>query len=261
MSLPGDEAASFQAAPRTHVADGVFDQIATAILRGELAAGSTLPPERILADRFQTSRIIARQALHRLADIGLVRVRQGGATVVLDPNETGDLRILELVYRLAPSGDSGAIDARHTLEKQMLQGLSLVEVAARCARPVDLERIDAMTRAFASQPADEGAYRAFEERFWRALAAAGKNRIFGMEVAWWYRVLGERPRMERYVPSPMALRVAFYRELARRLAKDQAPVLFYLKTVGPLLSALRSRPARDAVSPASRKASSSRSAR
>ena len=68
MSLPGDEAASFQAAPRTHVADGVFDQIATAILRGELAAGSTLPPERVLADRFQTSRIIARQALHRLAD-------------------------------------------------------------------------------------------------------------------------------------------------------------------------------------------------
>ena len=141
------------------------------------------------------------------------------------------MRILELVYRLAPSGDSGAIDARHALEKQMLQGLSLVEVAARCAEPVDLlERIDAMTRAFAfGEPADEGAYRAFEERFWRACwRPQAEPHLRDGEVAWWYRVLGERPRMERYVPSPVALRVAFYRELARRLAKDQAPALFYL---------------------------------
>ncbi|HEY8088305.1 MAG TPA: GntR family transcriptional regulator, partial [Polyangiaceae bacterium] len=237
MALDDEAPPSFQAARRTHVADAVFDQIAGAILRGDLPPGSSLPPERVLAERFQTSRIIARQALHSLADVGLVRVRQGGATLVLDPNDAGDLRILELVYRLAPSGDAGAIDARQTLEKQLLQGLSLVEVAARCARRSELEKLDAMTAEFAAGSPDEAAYRAFEERFWRAVAAAGRSRIFRMEVAWWYRVLSSPPRMERYVPSVLPARVAFYRELARRLAKDQAPVLFYLRSVGPLLAA------------------------
>jgi len=90
---------------------------------------------------------------------------------------------------------------------------------------------------------DEEGYRTFEERFWRSLASAGKSRIFRMEVAWWYRVLAAPPRMERYVPSALAARVSFYRELARRLARDQAPVAFYLKSVGPLLAVLRSRPA------------------
>ncbi|MGH7296964.1 MAG: FadR/GntR family transcriptional regulator, partial [Polyangiaceae bacterium] len=203
MATDDDAPGSFQIARRSHVADAVFDQIAAAILRGDLAAGSALPPERVLAEQFQTSRIIARQALHRLADLGLVRVRQGGATLVLDPNDAGDLRILELVYRLAPSGDAGAIDARQTLEKQLLQGLCLVEVAARCARRTDLERIEAMTSSLASGDLDEAGYRAFEERFWRAVAAAGRSRIFRMEVAWWYRVLVAPPRMERYAPSAL----------------------------------------------------------
>ncbi len=76
----------FQTARRSHVADDVFDQVAAAILRGDLAPGSSLPPERALAEQFGTSRIIARQAIHRLAEYGLVRVRQGGATIVLDPD-------------------------------------------------------------------------------------------------------------------------------------------------------------------------------
>jgi DNA-binding FadR family transcriptional regulator len=250
-----DAPASFQVAPRAHVADAVFDQIASAILRGDLVAGSALPPERVLAEKFQTSRIIARQALHRLAEIGLVRVRQGGATLVLDPNDAGDLRILELVYRLAPSGDAGAIDARQTLEKQLLQGLCLVEIAARCGKLAELERIDAMAASFAAGDLDEASYRAFEKRFWRAVAAAGRSRIFRMEVAWWYRVLVAPPRMERYAPSALTERVAFYRELARRLARGDAPVPFYLRSVGPLLSALRSRPS-DPVSPGRKKATS-----
>ncbi|HEY6461276.1 MAG TPA: GntR family transcriptional regulator [Polyangiaceae bacterium] len=240
--LPDEGPSSFQAAARAHVADAVFDQIASAILRGELAPGTALPPERVLAERFETSRIIARQALHRLADLGLVRVRQGGATVVLDPDEAGDLRILELVYRLTPAGEAGAIDARQTLEKQLLQGLCLVEVAARCGSRTELERVDAMASSFDEAQADEAAYRAFEEHFWRAVARAGKSRIFQMEVAWWYRVLAAPPRMERYVPSALAARVAFYRELARRLAKGQAAVAFYLHATEPLLAALRRRP-------------------
>jgi DNA-binding FadR family transcriptional regulator len=239
MATDAPDLQPFSAAQRPHVADGVFDQIAVAILRGDLAPGGTLPPERVLAKQFQSSRIIARQAIHRLADAGLVRVRQGGATVVLDPNESGDLRILELLYRLTPSGERGALDARQTVEKQLLQGISLVEVAARCAKPKDLERLHAMAAEALAGSLTEADYYAFEERFWRAVAKAGRNRILEMEVAWWYRVLVDPPRVVRYVPSTIGARVEFYLELARRLACGEAPLAFYVASVSPLLEGLR----------------------
>src|SRR5579862_7219403 len=93
----------FREIARGHAADEIFDQLAQAVLSGELAVGAPLPPERVLAERFGVSRIIARQAVHRLAEVGLVRVRQGGSTVVLDPEQSSDLRVIELLYRLGPS--------------------------------------------------------------------------------------------------------------------------------------------------------------
>src|SRR5438105_15437772 len=83
-----------------HAADAVFDQLAVAILDGCLPPGTSLPPERGLSERFGVSRLIVRQAVHRLAEIGLVRVRQGGPTQVVHPNEARDIRVVELIYRL-----------------------------------------------------------------------------------------------------------------------------------------------------------------
>jgi GntR family transcriptional repressor for pyruvate dehydrogenase complex len=248
MATPEDEAlpsSGFRATPRTHAADDVFEQLASAILRGELAVGSALPPERVLAGEFGTSRIIARQAIHRLAELGLVSVRQGGATLVQSVDENGDLRLLELLYRTARPSGARLLDARQVLEKQLLQGLSLVEITARCAKEKDCVRIREMSEEFARGAVDEASYVAFEERFWRELAAAGGNRILRMEVAWWYRVLPERPRVERYAPSPLVARVAFYRELARRLAEGDAAVEFYLQAVTPLLAVLRGQPRKE----------------
>jgi len=231
----------FQAVARPHMADDIFNQLAAAILQGEMPAGSTLPPERVLAEQFTTSRIIARQAIHRLAELGLVRVRQGGATTVQGLDEAGDLRVLEILYRLAPSRHAPAIAPQQVLEKQILQGMCLLDVASRCADPTDLEGISAMTEGFAAGGIDEAAYVRFEELFWRAVSKAGDNRIFILEVAWWYRALPERPRLEQVAPSPLADRVAFYRELARRLAKGDAPGRYYWGAMSPILETLRAR--------------------
>jgi DNA-binding FadR family transcriptional regulator len=234
----------FQAARRAHIADDVFDQLAGAILRGELPTGTALPPERTLAAQFGTSRIIARQAIHRLAEHGLVRVRQGGATVILDADGAGDLRILELYYRLTPHEGPRSIDPRHAAERQLLQGYAIVDVGARCARKSDLARIDEMAQELLAGPLDETRFVAFEERFWRALAAAGKNRILAMELSWWYRLLRDHPRADRRAASPLAERAAFYRALATRLAKGDDAAGFYLGAIAPMLRALR--PGREA---------------
>jgi GntR family transcriptional regulator, transcriptional repressor for pyruvate dehydrogenase complex len=228
-------------ARRGHVADEVFEHLAGAILRGELAPGSALPPERVLAERYGVSRIIARQGVHRLAEMALVRVRQGGATVVLDPHEATDLRVLALFYRFAPrSGSRGAhsrADVADMIEKQYLQGLSIVEVASRRASAAELRAVRELVERVSSAPAELARFADFEEGFWRMLAVAGKNRIFRMEVGWWYEALPERPVARAVAAATPAVRIGFYRELARRLAEHETPTEYYLAIVRPILDA------------------------
>src|SRR5438105_12895411 len=109
-----------------HAADAVFDQLAVAIIEGSLPPGTSLPPERELSERFGVSRLIVRQAVHRLADVGLVRVRQGGPTHVVHPNDARDIRVVELLYRL---GRNTPRDIRELIERQFLHGHSLLLLA------------------------------------------------------------------------------------------------------------------------------------
>lgn len=220
-----------------HSGDVVFDHLAGAILRGDLPARSTLPPERVFAERYGVSRIIVRQAVHRLADMGLVRVRQGGATTVLDPEEATDLRVLALFYRLAP-GESSLLNRHDMIEKQYLQGLSIVSVAARRAGDESLRRIARLVEAYARGDQKHAPVEELEEQFWRALAKAGGNRIFVIEVGWWYDVLRERPLPRQVTSLPRKTRLAFYAELARRLTARERAVEYYLEVVGPILDAM-----------------------
>lgn len=228
------EAATFREVRRAHVADDVFDQLAAAILRGDHAPGSALPPERSLVERFGVSRVLVRQAVHRLAELGLVRVRQGGATIILDPADATDLGVLALFYRFAPRGGVSAIDVGDMIEKQYLQGLSILDVAARRATRAELTAL--LARIDDERDAALVDFAAFEERYWRALAAIGKNRIFKMEVSFWYESLPERPIPLRVATTPVAIRFAFAREIVRRLVHDERPVEFYLESVRGLLA-------------------------
>lgn len=58
------------------------DQLATAIDRGQLLAGSALPSERGLATNLGLSRMTVRRAFEELVEAGLVEQRQGSGTYV-----------------------------------------------------------------------------------------------------------------------------------------------------------------------------------
>jgi len=227
----------FTPVERGHAADVIFKQLAAAILTGELAPGSPLPPERVLGEQFGVSRIVLRQAVHRLADVGLVRVRQGGASIVLDPGDAGDIRLIGLYYQLDPGGERTRVIRRDAIEKQSLQGLALIDVCGRRASAAEKQRLHELTLAFDPHAATEPDVAAFEESFWRAASRAGKNRIFEMEVVWWYDTLAEeRPAPES--AAPIADRIAFYRELARLLVAGSGATHYYLAVTTPRLEAL-----------------------
>jgi GntR family transcriptional regulator, transcriptional repressor for pyruvate dehydrogenase complex len=229
--------AGFQPVQRGHAADTIFEQLAAAILTGELSPGAPLPPERILGDQFGVSRIVLRQAVHRLAEVGLVRVRQGGATIVLDPGEAGDIRLIGLYYALDPGGERARTIRRDAIEKQSLQGLSLVDVCSRRGSREEKQHLLDLALAFEEASGTEADFAAFEETFWRAVARSGKNRIFEMEVVWWYDTLADgRPAVES-APA-LAVRIAFYRELARLLVSGNGATQYYLAVTSPQLEAL-----------------------
>ncbi|MBX3204140.1 MAG: FadR family transcriptional regulator [Labilithrix sp.] len=213
-----------------HAADPIHDKLALAILDGTLAPGSSLPPERELAERFGVSRLIVRQALHRLADVGLVRVRQGGPSLVVHPNEAKDLRVIDLIYRL---GQGGAREVRELIERQFLHGYALLFLAAKRASKERLRALAEMAEDYAARGAPVAEMLAFEKRFFQALGEATDNRFYQLETSWWFHMVegrGERPAV-----FTDEQRQAFYREIARRLVEDKDAARFYLDTLSPIL--------------------------
>ncbi len=213
---------AFPKVPRTHAADHVFEELARRIVRGELPEGAALPPERVLAEQFGVSRIIARQAVHRLSDMGLLEVRQGGKTLVRPFGEITDVRALMLLYRFCPDDPELAAEI---FEKQYLQGLALVERAGRHLNRGDHRTLRAAAESDADLPA-------VEEAFWRALASLGRNRVLRIETAWWYANMPQRNR----APAEEAPVRAFYIELARRIALGDDAVGYYRLALAPALA-------------------------
>ena len=74
----------------TRLNERIAQALTHAIASGEYELGSTLPPEAALCATFRASRFTVRQALRRLAEIGLIETRQGaGSRVVSRTARTG----------------------------------------------------------------------------------------------------------------------------------------------------------------------------
>ncbi|AZG46376.1 FadR/GntR family transcriptional regulator [Gordonia insulae] len=117
-------------APRS-VPEDVYEQIVEGVLSGDLPAGDTLPSERELARMLGVSRPAVREALRRVAGAGLVSIRQGQGTRVLDPASSGGLDLLPRL--LVRNGELDPAVARSIVEARALVGPKVAELAARRA--------------------------------------------------------------------------------------------------------------------------------
>ncbi|HEX4842520.1 MAG TPA: GntR family transcriptional regulator [Limnobacter sp.] len=87
--MPFDTAVNKQS-----LSEQVYAQLRDRILRGELPEGSELPSERLLAETLQVNRGAVREAIKRLQQARLVRVRHGGATQVENFEAEAGLELL-----------------------------------------------------------------------------------------------------------------------------------------------------------------------
>jgi DNA-binding FadR family transcriptional regulator len=214
-------------------ADYVFETLSRAILMGELVPGSVLATQRALSQQFGVSPLVVRQATHRLEELGLVRVRQGSTTIVLDPSEAADLRLTQLQLELATPGDRLSLAARET---QSLSTLPLLILAERRIQDDELDELDALVDTIPEQPsAREQAQ--FRRQFWGIIARATRNPILEHQIRWWARVMqdmeGRGTANVEATGAQLAPR-STYRGLVRALRRKRGTVDYWMKVIEPL---------------------------
>lgn len=156
--------------------DEIIDHLQRRILRGEIAVGARLPPERDLAIELGTNRSTLREALRALEAQGLVRARQGDGVRVLDFRKTGELNLIAPFF-LAAEGEERARLLADMLRIRRLVAREAVVLAARRATPAEVAEIERLLDAMidAAEREDRVAVPRAELALYRAITEASHS--------------------------------------------------------------------------------------
>ena len=143
-------------APREPAHQAAEHILRRAILRGELAPGERLPPERELATQLGVSRLTLRSALAMLDAAGLVTVRHGSGYVVRDFVRDGGPDLLAGVAELASErGEFPDIAAELLRVRRHLAHAALERLVEHPPTPAAIHAVVGAIDAMASVGADE----------------------------------------------------------------------------------------------------------
>jgi len=123
--------------------EAIFELLLGEILRGDVAPGARLPPERALAARFATNRNTLREAVRKLELLGLVRARQGQGVTVRDFRRHGTISLLGPFIRHAPDLTERVRVFTDLLTSRLLVLEQAVNLAAQRGEPEDFAALTA----------------------------------------------------------------------------------------------------------------------
>lgn len=156
------------------VFEQVAEQIEKRILDGELHSGDRLPTERELAEQFHVSRTAVREAMKILAQKGLVDMRPGRGTIVIDGAHEAMQNSIDLAMKLKlgeVGGSDNLVEVREILE---------IEIAALAAARATEKEIVAMheaVRVMDENLNDADAFISADNNFHEALAQGTQNTL------------------------------------------------------------------------------------
>jgi GntR family transcriptional repressor for pyruvate dehydrogenase complex len=151
----------------------IVEQITAQIRSGQLRTGDQLPNERDLSEQFGVSRTAVREAITALGQRGLVEVRPGRGTFVINGASQVVRDSLELLIMIGPESDDrlNLVEVREMLEPEIA-----ARAAERATEPELAEMREAIVAMDAAQD-DIDVFIAADNRFHRALATATHNQI------------------------------------------------------------------------------------
>ena len=151
------------------LADQLYEQIVSQIVKGSLPTGDRLPSESELCDVFEVSRPVVREAICRLQADGLVITRQGAGTFVAKQPKDEFLK-------LAPIGSMA--DLMRCFEFRIaLEGEAAFLAAQRRTRE-NLKEIDASLKALDQAIRTNKVGAEADHQFHAAIARASQNEMF-----------------------------------------------------------------------------------
>jgi GntR family transcriptional repressor for pyruvate dehydrogenase complex len=176
----------------------VVERIRDRILSGDLKSGDQLPNERSLGEQFGVSRTVIREAMKTLIENGLVEVRRGQGTFVVDGTADALKQSLRLMIGLASEElVDEMVEVRELLEP---------ELAARAALRRDDVDLQALREAITDMEGALDEAEAFIEadnRFHIALAVATHNHLAPRLLDWVVDLLQElRGKIFRVAGGP-----------------------------------------------------------
>ncbi len=118
--------------------DDITCTVRDEVLRGQYRAGERLPSERELAARFETTRGVARIALKRLEQMGVVEVQPGGARV--KPIGESSLEVVGHLIQLESPPDPVLVD--QALEVVGALVAANMRMAIERGQPEHLSRVE-----------------------------------------------------------------------------------------------------------------------
>ncbi len=120
----------------------IADKLTEDILRGQYRAGERLPSERDLALKFDANRGSVREAMKKLEQLGIAKIKPGGARVV--PLEEASLDVIEPMLDLDPIPNPALVDNI----MQVIEGLVQIAVESLLLHATDeqIEDIRSQTR-------------------------------------------------------------------------------------------------------------------
>ncbi|CAM5362330.1 FadR/GntR family transcriptional regulator [Streptomyces chartreusis] len=196
-----------EALPRETTVDVLEKRLREDILAGRHPAGSMLPPERELADRFGVNRTTLKHAFGRLVHSGLLETRHGVGTRVRDFLRLGGADLLPMLVRHSPDWIGEIFEVRRSI------GALIAERAATRATAAQIAELRALMTIVGDSESGEDVQLADAEVH-RALARATGNRVY---------VLLTNTLFNAYLPVRAALVEPF---LDARAAHDRlAPVV------------------------------------
>lgn len=157
------------------LAETVVATIIGWVAGGEYPPGAVLPPEPELATTFGVSRTVVREAVKDLEAKGLIRVRQGKGTTVLDMAHWNllDDAVLRavLAHREGLKVLADLISVRVALES------ALVATATERITPEHVAELDVLMAELAGARDEPARYGELEDRFHRRLVEISQNLV------------------------------------------------------------------------------------
>ena len=157
---------------RNRLSDQIAEKIKDKLIADGLQPGDKLPTEPELADLYDVSRSVVREAGRILDERGLVDIRPGRGMIVAEFDGTSISRQFELMLELKHGAFPDLMEMRLVLE------VGMTELAAQRRTPADEARIRTALKEFSAAGDDHVSALAWDLEFHEAIAAASGNQFF-----------------------------------------------------------------------------------